>query len=82
MYSWMAGLILLLPNLLLVLKPACDEACLPSFLKIDPSFSFLEARGAQGGPGGPQGALSTPSLAFPWVPLALPGLAENMTFKI
>ena len=49
-------------------------------LKVDPIFSFLEARGTQGGPGvprgkhgGPQGALGTPSLASPLVPLALPG---------
>ena len=48
-------------------------------LRVDPIF-LLEARGTQGGPGGLkgkpgglQGALGAPSLAFPWVPLALPG---------
>jgi hypothetical protein len=41
---------------------------------------LLEARGTQAGPGGPmgrpgspQGNLCTPSLAFPWIPLALSG---------
>ena len=49
-------------------------------LKVDPIFSFLEARGTQGGPGGPRGkpgkgypGLPGGPLAFPWVPLALPG---------
>ena len=54
------------------------EATLLS-LKVDPIFSFLEARGTQGGPGGPRGkpGKGYPGppggpLAFPWVPPGLP----------
>ena len=52
--------------------------------RVQPSSSREKAAGTAGAPrvgqgdpgerpGGPQGALGTPSLAFPWVPLALPG---------
>jgi hypothetical protein len=53
----------------------------------------LEARGTQGGPvgprgrpGSPQGDLCTPSLAFPWIPLALSGCpikdSSSFAFRI
>ena len=53
------------------------------------SHFFLEARGTQGGPGGPrgkpvgpQGALGTPCLAFPWPPLASKKNLAKLVFSL
>ena len=61
-----------------LLGSARSPVCRPLVKEV--SWSSREARGTQGGPGGPrekpggpQGTLGTPSLAFPWGPLALPG---------